>query len=463
MKNKWYGESFKLGVLGGGQLGRMLIQSAMNYDVHVYVMDSSITAPCGRLAYEFVEGNILSFDDVVAFGKDKDVVTVEIEHVNVDALEELEKQGVKVFPQPHILRLIQDKGLQKNFYKENNIPTAPFHLIDDQSEIAQYTDQLPFVQKMRKGGYDGKGVMTIKTIADFDQSFNGPSLIEKKINFKKELSVLVARNEHGEIKTFPVVECEFSKTLNLVEFLFSPANISAAIEKSATELAEKVITDLGLVGLDQSFNGPSLIEKKINFKKELSVLVARNEHGEIKTFPVVECEFSKTLNLVEFLFSPANISAAIEKSATELAEKVITDLGLVGLLAVELFLTQEDELLVNEVAPRTHNSGHHTVECNFTSQFEQHLRSILGLPLGDTGIKRPGVMVNLLGEEGYTGPAVYDGIEKLMEMSEVYVHLYGKEETKPNRKMGHVTITNDDLNEAKRVARIVQESIKVIS
>nr|WP_299206878.1 5-(carboxyamino)imidazole ribonucleotide synthase [uncultured Brumimicrobium sp.] len=381
MKNKWYGESFKLGVLGGGQLGRMLIQSAMNYDVHVYVMDSSITAPCGRLAYEFVEGNILSFDDVVAFGKDKDVVTVEIEHVNVDALEELEKQGVKVFPQPHILRLIQDKGLQKNFYKENNIPTAPFHLIDDQSEIAQYTDQLPFVQKMRKGGYDGKGVMTIKTIADFDQSFNGPSLIEKKINFKKELSVLVARNEHGEIKTFPVVECEFSKTLNLVEFLFSPANISAAIEKSATELAEKVITDLGLVGL----------------------------------------------------------------------------------LAVELFLTQEDELLVNEVAPRTHNSGHHTVECNFTSQFEQHLRSILGLPLGDTGIKRPGVMVNLLGEEGYTGPAVYDGIEKLMEMSEVYVHLYGKEETKPNRKMGHVTITNDDLNEAKRVARIVQESIKVIS
>ncbi|WP_417265559.1 5-(carboxyamino)imidazole ribonucleotide synthase [Brumimicrobium sp.] len=381
MKNKWYGESFKLGVLGGGQLGRMLIQSAMNYDVHVYVMDSSITAPCGRLAYEFVEGNILSFDDVVAFGKDKDVVTVEIEHVNVDALEELEKQGVKVFPQPHILRLIQDKGLQKNFYKENNIPTAPFHLIDDQSEIAQYTDQLPFVQKMRKGGYDGKGVMTIKTIADFDQSFNGPSLIEKKINFKKELSVLVARNEHGEIKTFPVVECEFSKTLNLVEFLFSPANISAAIEKSATELAEKVITDLGLVGL----------------------------------------------------------------------------------LAVELFLTQEDELLVNEVAPRTHNSGHHTVECNFTSQFEQHLRSILGLPLGDTGIKRPGVMVNLLGEEGYTGPAVYDGIEKLMEMSEVYVHLYGKEETKPNRKMGHVTITNDDLNEAKRGARIVQESIKVIS
>src|SRR5690554_6366761 len=224
-----------------------------------------------------------------------------------------------------------------------------------------------------------------------------------------------------------------------------------------------VMTIGTIADIHQLVNGPSLIETEIHVKKEWSVLVARNEHGEIKTFAVVECEFSQTLNLVEFLVSPANISAAIEKSATELAAKVITDLGLVGLLAVELFLTQEYELLVNEVAPRTHNSGHHTVACNFTSQFEQHLRSILGLPLGDTGIKRPGVMVNLLGEEGYTGPAVYDGIEKLMEMSEVYVHLYGKEETKPNRKMGHVTITNDDLNEAKRVARIVQESIKVIS
>src|SRR5690554_2200863 len=204
MAKKWYGETFKLGVLGGGQLGRMLIQSAMNYDVHVYVMDASKSAPCGRLAYEFTEGNIQSFDDVISFGKDKDVITVEIEHVNVDALEELEKQGVKVFPQPKILRLIQDKGLQKNFYKENNIPTSPFNLINNKSELENYASELPFVQKLRKGGYDGKGVTVINTVADFGNAFDTPSLIEQKIDFTKELSVLVARNEQGEVRSFPV-------------------------------------------------------------------------------------------------------------------------------------------------------------------------------------------------------------------------------------------------------------------
>src|SRR5690554_2907436 len=321
MSKKWYGNTFKLGVLGGGQLGRMLIQSAMNYDIHVYVMDSSKTAPSAKLAYEFTEGNIQSYEDVIAFGKDKDVITVEIEHVNVDALEELESRGIKVFPQPKILRLIQDKGHQKEFYKANHIPTAPFYLINEKTEVERFADQLPFVQKMRKGGYDGKGVITIHSTADFSSAFEGPSLIEKKVNFKKELSVLVARNEHGEIKTFPVVECEFSQKLNLVEFLFSPANITEKIEKSATDLAEEVIKKLDLVGL----------------------------------------------------------------------------------LAVEFFLTEEDELLVNEVAPRTHNSGHHTIECNMVSQFEQHLRSILGLPLGNTNIKTPGVMINLLGEEGLKG------------------------------------------------------------
>src|SRR5690554_842701 len=186
MAKKWYGETFKLGVLGGGQLGRMLIQSAMNYDVHVYVMDASKSAPCGRLAYEFTEGNIQSFDDVISFGKDKDVITVEIEHVNVDALEELEKQGVKVFPQPKILRLIQDKGLQKNFYKENNIPTSPFNLINNKSDINKYKNELPFVQKLRKGGYDGKGVLTLKSVEEFENAFDAPSLIEKRINFKKK-------------------------------------------------------------------------------------------------------------------------------------------------------------------------------------------------------------------------------------------------------------------------------------
>jgi len=381
MTNKWYGATFKLGVLGGGQLGRMLIQSAMDYDVHVYVMDTSKTAPCGRLAYEFTEGDIQSYDDVIAFGKDKNVITVEIEHVNVDALEELESRGIKVFPQPKILRLIQDKGLQKNFYKENNIPTASFHLINDKSELNNYLNELPFVQKLRKGGYDGKGVMTINSVADFNKAF------------------------------------------------------------------------------DQS----SLIEKKVDFTKELSVLVARNEHGEIKTFPVVECEFSEKLNLVEFLFSPASISESIEKSATDLAEKVIKELGLVGLLAVELFLTKDNQLLVNEVAPRTHNSGHHTIECNYVSQFEQHLRSILGLPLGNTNIKTPGVMINLLGEEGFEGPALYDGLEEVMKMDEVHVHLYGKEKTKPYRKMGHITVTSTEIETAKIQARKVQALLKVIS
>ncbi|HLW29868.1 MAG TPA: 5-(carboxyamino)imidazole ribonucleotide synthase [Brumimicrobium sp.] len=381
MAKKWYGETFKLGVLGGGQLGRMLIQSAMNYDVHVYVMDASKSAPCGRLAYEFTEGNIQSFDDVISFGKDKDVITVEIEHVNVDALEELEKQGVKVFPQPKILRLIQDKGLQKNFYKENNIPTSPFNLINNKSELENYASELPFVQKLRKGGYDGKGVTVINTVADFGNAFDTPSLIEQKIDFTKELSVLVARNEQGEVRSFPVVECEFSQKLNLVEFLFSPANISEDLEKAAIDLAEDVIKKLGLVGL----------------------------------------------------------------------------------LAVELFLTPNGRLLVNEVAPRTHNSGHHTIECNYVSQFEQHLRSILGLPLGKTETRTSGVMINLLGEEGHEGPANYSGIEEVMEMDEVYVHLYGKEQTKPNRKMGHVTITSSNIETAKLKAREVQALLKVIS
>ena len=381
MKKQWYGEAFKLGVLGGGQLGRMMIQSAMNYDVHIYVMGFLKSAPCGTLAYEFTEGNIQSYADVMAFGRDKDVLTVEIEHINVEALEELEKQGVKVFPQPHVLKLIQDKGLQKDFYKANGIPTAFYHLINNKSELTNHSHHLPFIQKMRKGGYDGKGVTSLKSISDFDNAFDVPSLIEERINFTKELSVLVARNESGEVKTFPVVECEFSEQLKLVEFLFSPADISSDIEQKATKLATEVIEKLNMVGL----------------------------------------------------------------------------------LAVELFLTEEGDLLVNEVAPRTHNSGHHTIECNNVSQFEQHLRAILGLPLGDTEITTAGVMINLLGDENHEGPAKYQGMEELMQMSGVHVHLYGKSLTKPNRKMGHVTITDQNIDQAKLKARKVQKIIKVVS
>lgn len=381
MDKKWYGDGQKLGVLGGGQLGRMFIQSAISYDVQIYVMDVSKSAPCGHLAYEFTEGDIQSYEDVMAFGKNMDVITVEIEHVNVDALEALEKQGIKVFPQPRNLRLIQDKGLQKTFYQEHDIPTAPFQLFNNRSEIQECKNKFPFIQKLRKGGYDGKGVKII----------------------------------HSENE------------------------------------------------LNEAFDAPSLVEEKINFKKELSVIVARNEQGEVKSFPVVECEFNEQLNLVEFLFSPAEISESIEEKATILAKKVIQELDLVGLLAVELFLTQEDELLVNEVAPRTHNSGHHTIECNTVSQFEQHLRAILDLPLGNTEIKTPGVMINLIGEPNYEGKVKYDGLEEVMKMKEVYIHLYGKQETRPGRKMGHVTITNSNLKEAKRNAREVQEKLKVVS
>lgn len=377
----WYGDTLKLGVLGGGQLGRMMIQAAMNYDLRIYSMDKSKESPCGHLAYHFTEGDIQSYDDVLAFGEDKDVITVEIEAVNVDALEELEKRGKKVFPQPRVLRLIQDKGLQKTFYKDNDIPTAPFHLLKDKERAQDYQLNLPFVMKARKGGYDGKGVVVMKQKED----------------------------------------------------------------------------------LKDAFTVPSLLEDVIDFEKELSVIVARNEQGEVATFPVVECEFNPQLNLVEFLFSPANIPTAVEAKATQIAIDVIEKLDMVGLLAVELFLTKEGDILVNEIAPRTHNSGHHTIESNFTSQFEQHFRAILNLPLGDTASKRAGVMINLIGESDYEGRAVYDGLEKIMQLPEVYVHLYGKTTTRGGRKMGHITVTAENIEKAKEKARSVQKMIRVIA
>jgi 5-(carboxyamino)imidazole ribonucleotide synthase len=379
MNNKWYGDSFKFGVLGGGQLGRMLIQEAMNYDVRIYAMDKSKDSPCGHLAYDFTLGDITDYEAVLNFGRDKDIITVEIENVNVDALEQLEKEGVEVFPQPRVLRLIRDKGLQKQFYIDNNIPTAPFELIKDRQGLNNCSFTFPFIQKMRTGGYDGKGVQRISSEKDVEIGFDAPSLAEKTIDFDKELSVIVARNKNGETKTYPLVECEFSSKLNLVEFLFSPASVLKSVEEAAQDLAVKVVEDLDMVGL----------------------------------------------------------------------------------LAVELFLTKEGELLVNEVAPRTHNSGHHTIECNDVSQFEQHLRAVLNLPLGSTEQKSPGVMVNLLGEAGYNGLAIYGGIESVMNKKGVNIHLYGKAETKPYRKMGHATITDDSIEGAKVKARWVQKELKI--
>ena len=380
MISKWYGKDLRLGVLGGGQLGRMLIQAANDLNIHIHCLDPDPNAPCSEIAHSFSCGSLTDFNTVLNFGSDKHLITVEIENVNVEALIELEKKGVKVFPQPNVLKLIQDKGLQKEFYLKNNIPTAAFELISSKAELLLKTD-FPFVHKLRTGGYDGKGVKIISNLSEAEQSFDAPSVIEEKINFQKELSVLVARNEKGEIKTFPLVECEFNPEANLVEFLFSPAEVSPEIELKAKEIASK------------------LIEK----------------------------------------------------------------LNMVGLLAVELFLTKSNELLVNEIAPRPHNSGHHTIECCTTSQFSQHLRAILNLPLGDTSLIQAGAMINLVGEKEFNGPVIYDGLENLLSIPGVFPHLYGKEISKPFRKMGHITITGKNIDELKAKRDKIKGLIRVIS
>lgn len=381
MKKLWYGNSARLGMVGGGQLGRMFIQEAINFDVHVHVLDPDPNAPCRHIAHSFTQGALTDYNALYNFGLDKDVITVEIENVNIEALEELERLGKKIFPQPSVLRTIKDKGTQKEFYRIHNIPTAGFHIVKDLDELKALDLQFPFVQKMRTGGYDGKGVQVVRTAED----------------------------------------------------------------------------------LNNAFTVPSVIEEMIPFSKELSVIVARNEHGDMAVYPAVECEFSPEANLVEFLFSPANISADIEKKAEELAKSVIEKLNMVGILAVEMFLTTDGSLLVNEIAPRPHNSGHHTIECNVTSQFEQHMRSVLGLSLGSTAILQAGAMINLLGEKGHDGPVFYSGLEKFIGKPGVHPHLYGKAFTKPFRKMGHVTIAGTNLEEVKLLALEVKDGIRVLS
>ena len=381
MQKIWYGHSSRLGMVGGGQLGRMFIQEAINFDVHVHVLDPDTNAPCKHIAHSFTQGSLNDYDTLYNFGLDKDVLTVEIENVNIEALEALEKLGKKVFPQPRVLRIIKDKGIQKEFYKEHNIPTAPFQLTENLEDVKQLTSQLPFVQKMRTGGYDGKGVQVLRTETDFENAFETPSVIEEMIPFEKEISIIVARNENGEMAVYPAVECEFSEEANLVEFLFAPANISVETENKAIDLAKSVIEKLEMVGI----------------------------------------------------------------------------------LAVELFLTKDGSLLVNEIAPRPHNSGHHTIECNVTSQFEQHMRSVLNLPLGSTEILQAGAMINLLGEKGYEGDVYYEGLEKFIGKPGVHPHIYGKAQTKSFRKMGHVTIAGKDVEKVKSLALEVKNGIRVLS
>ena len=373
--NVSFGPSLRLGVLGGGQLGRMMIQSAVDFDVRVEVMDPSADAPCRHLTPRFKQGDLQNAQDVVAFGSELDVITIEIEHVSVDGLRELESKGVRVIPKPDHLAIIQDKGKQKAFFAENNIPTSPFQLIGGASEAKKMG--LPIVQKMRTGGYDGKGVVVLKSEADLDRAFDVPSVLEHAVDIEKELSVIVARNSRGEIECFPVVEAVFDPVANLVDYLIAPADISPEQAKDAEDLARRVA-------------------EAMNFE---------------------------------------------------------------GLLAVELFLDHAGNLLVNELAPRTHNIGHHTIEANRTSQFEQHLRAVLYLPLGATEAVFPSAaMVNLVGSAEALGTPIYSGLDSALKTPCIHPHLYGKSAVKPFRKMGHVTITGSNREEvAERVMQIREQ------
>ena len=382
---QFFSSDFKLGILGGGQLGKMLLYDAKRYDLHTKVMDSNKDAPCNKIADDFIIGDITDYDDVVNFGNSVDLITVEIENVNTDALEFLEKSGKKVYPSSKNLRIIQNKSDQKNFYSKNNLPTSRFKNYSNIEELKRNfrhdNFEFPFVWKSSRFGYDGKGVKIIKNIEDLDFSYDHQCLIEEKISIKKELSVIVSRNTDGEIKCFPVVEMEFNEKSNLVEYVMCPANISKQTEEKAIIIA------------------------------------------------------------------------------SEIAKKF----EMVGLLAVELFVSNEDEILINEVAPRPHNSGHHTIECCVTSQFDQHIRSILNLPLGETGILIPGIMVNLVGENMGEGNVNYQNINDIFDIPGVYIHIYGKKKSRLNRKMGHITIVNKDINKAIEIGKSIKNKIKVTS
>ena len=384
----FFSSDFKLGILGGGQLGKMLLSETRKFDIQTYVLDPSDEAPSKIACNHFFKGSLLDFETVYNFGKKVDVLTFEIELVNLEALEKLGNEGLKIYPSPKTLRLIQNKSIQKKFYEQNGIPTSKFstfiNLNDLKSAIKNQQSTIvnfPFVWKCTEFGYDGNGVKIIRSLAD--------------------------------LENLPDVEC--------------------------------------------------IAEEMIAFKNELSVIVVRNVSGDVKTYPVVEMEFHPEANQVEYVICPARIDEKIAQKAQEIALKVSSTFDHVGLLAVEMFQTQNDEILVNEVAPRPHNSGHHTIEASYSSQFENHLRAILDLPIGKTDSKAAGIMVNLVGEDGFSGPVIYENIEKIMAIDGVTPHIYGKRETRPFRKMGHVTIVNQDMVEARRIAEIVKKSIRVIS
>ncbi|RBN49569.1 5-(carboxyamino)imidazole ribonucleotide synthase [Flavobacterium psychrolimnae] len=381
----YFSSDFKLGILGGGQLGKMLLFDTRKFDIQTYVLDPSDEAPCKIACDQFFKGDLMDFETVYNFGKKVDVLTFEIELVNLEALVKLEEEGLKVFPSPKTLKLIQNKGIQKDFYTQNTIPTANykrFHNLKNLIvDILDSKTKLPFVWKCTEFGYDGNGVKVIRHISDLDNLAN--------------------------------VEC--------------------------------------------------IAEEMVPFKNELAVIVCRNPSGEIKTYPVVEMEFHPEANQVEYVICPARIDDKVAEKARAIALNVSEKFNHVGLLAVEMFQTEDDEILVNEVAPRPHNSGHYSIEASYTSQFENHLRAILDLPLGNTDSKVAGIMVNLVGSEGFSGNVIYENIEKILGWNGVTPHIYGKKQTRPFRKMGHVTIVNEDIDEARRIAEEVKNTIRVIS
>ncbi len=381
----YFSSDFKLGILGGGQLGKMLLTETRKFDIQTLVLEPSEEAPARYSCNAFYKGSLMDYDTVYQFGKMVNLLTIEIENVNLDALDVLESEGLPIFPSPKTLRLIQNKGRQKDFYVENNIPTSPHQRFVDLNDLRKSLEkdelEFPFVWKCAQFGYDGNGVKIVRSTIDL-------------INL-------------------PEVEC--------------------------------------------------IAEQMVPFKNELAVIVARSVSGEVKTYPVVEMEFHPEANQVEYVICPARIDDKVAQKATEIALKVSESFNHVGLLAVEMFQTEDDEILVNEVAPRPHNSGHYSIEASYTSQFENHLRAILDLPLGNTDSKVAGIMVNLVGEEGFSGQVVYENIEKIMAIDGVTPHIYGKRETRPFRKMGHVTIVNENMVDARKIAEEVKNSIRVIS
>jgi 5-(carboxyamino)imidazole ribonucleotide synthase len=381
----YFSSNFKLGILGGGQLGKMLLFDTRKFDIQTYVLDSSDEAPCKIACNQFFKGDLMDFDTVYNFGKQVDVLTFEIELVNLEALEKLENEGTKVYPSPKTLKLIQNKGIQKKFYLENNIPTAPSQTYQNlKSLVVQIVDselEMPFVWKCTEFGYDGNGVKIIRSLED--------------------------------LENLPNVEC--------------------------------------------------IAEEMMEFKNELAVIVCRSPSGEIKTYPVVEMEFHPEANQVEYVICPARIDDKVALRARAIALEVSEKFHHVGLLAVEMFQTFDDEILVNEVAPRPHNSGHYSIEASYTSQFENHLRAILDLPLGNTDSKVAGIMVNLVGSADFYGDVIYENIEKILGWDGVTPHIYGKKQTRPFRKMGHVTIVNQDIKVARKIAEDVKNTIRVIS